>query len=284
MARVRKFRIWCVTENRYVYEWSISTPTQCPNNSTDAIDASSIVAIQGAGKPRLTADGEAIMVKKDRAELAGNVLIMKRIDAELAPQAATTKEWTIPFGKTWRMRLFAASVMAYEVESRLEFYIPDGQGGFVRANPFGEHADEPIAVLKLDANSDSAPFFEGLHFVGDGSAKLRMAIENKDALDSVEASAYFNGYEADSIQSSPPTVDAPLSAGAVAVSGTSAEPDGTAVQVYVNTVAVAVPVSVTGGIWTLGGLPALAAADAVQAKSTIIGKDESDFSNKVVVV
>ncbi len=284
MARVRKYRIWCVTENRYVFEWSINTPTQCPNNSADIIDPSNIVAIQGAGKPRLTADGDTTVVRKDKAELTGNVLIMKRIDAELAPQAIMTKEWIIPFGKTWRMRLFASSVMAYEVESRLEFYIPNGQSGFVRANPFGDYADEPIAVLKLDANSDSAPFFEGLHFVGDGSSKLRMAIENKDALDSVEASAYFNGYEADSIQSSSPTIDTPLSAGAVTVSGTSAESDGTTVQVYVNLVVTSAPVLVTGGIWTLGGLPALAAADTVQAKSTVLGKDESGFSNKVIVV
>jgi len=162
--------------------------------------------------------------------------------------------------------------------------MPDGQGGFVRANPFGDYADESIAVLKLDANSDSAPFFEGLHFVGDGSAKLRLVVENKDALDSVEASAYFNGYETDSLQSSPPTVDAPLSAGAISVSGTSAEADGTTVQVYINGVVTGTPVVVAGGAWTRGGLAAVAAADVVQAKSSVVGKAESYFSNKVTVI
>ncbi len=281
MARVRKYRIWCVTEGRHVYVWSIGTPAQCPNNSNDTIDTDSIIAIQGAGKPRLTASGDTVTVKKDRAELDGNLIVMKRIDAELAPEATMSKEWVLPYGKSWHLRLFASSVMSFEVEARLEFLIPDGQGGFVRVNPFDGHSDEPISALKLDGNSDSAPFYEGLRFVGDGSSKLRLIIQNKDALDSVEASAYFNGYELNSNTPSAPVVNAPLSAGAVSVSGTSAEPDGMTIQVYVNGTAASTAVTVTGGTWTRGGLAALVSGDELQAKATDAGGNASMLSNKV---
>lgn len=284
MAVVRRYRVWCVTEADYVYMWAEQPPTQCPNNPADTIDADSIAAVESVGDAQTyTSDGAAITTKKDRSELDGNCVIMKRFDVELAPEASATKEWVIPFGKTWHLRLFAASVMAFEVESRLEHYIHDGQGGFDRVNPFDSHADEPVSMLKLDGNSDSAPFYEGMRFVGDGSGKIRISIQNKDALDSVEASAYFNGYEADSTTTSAPTVGAPISAGATSVSGTSAEADGTVVQVYVNGLPSGTTTTVSGGTWTKAGLPAVSASDDVQAKATVTGKAESDFSNKVVV-
>lgn len=115
----------------------------------------------------------------------------------------------IPVGKTWNLRLFSASCIAYELEARLEYWrAPQGtslppvttgpDGPFERVNPFDDDADEPIAVLKLDGNSDSTPFYESLLFTGDGESFLRLTIVNKDSLDSVEASAYFNGYETNS--------------------------------------------------------------------------------------
>ena len=35
---VNKYRIWCVTENAYVYGWSETEPTTCPNNTSHTID------------------------------------------------------------------------------------------------------------------------------------------------------------------------------------------------------------------------------------------------------
>ncbi len=284
MAVVYKFRIWCVTESIYVYVWSGTEPTQCPNDSGHTIDTSSIVSVESIGDAQsYTSEGAAITTKKDRGELVGNSTVMKRLDAELAPESTATKEWVIPFGKTWHMRLFSSSVMAFEVESRMELYIPDGQSGFERVNPFESHSDEPVSMLKLDGNSDSAPFYEGLRFVGDGSAKICITIENKDALDSVEASAYCNGYESDSIATSAPTVDSPISASATSVSGTSAEADGTTVQVHVNGSPSGTAAAVSGGSWTKGGLAALSASDEVQAKAIAADKTESGFSNRVMV-
>lgn len=284
MATVYRYRVWCDTESGWQYVWAESEPTDCPNNNGHTIDSDKTAVMESAGTSQTyTAEGAAVITKKDRGELAGNSTIMKRLDAELAPESSATKEWVIPFGKTWCMRLFSSSVMAFEVESRMELYIPDGQSGFDRSNPFENHSDEPVSMLKLDGNSDSAPFYEGLRFVGDGSTKIRITIENKDALDSVEASAYCNGYESDSIATSAPTVDAPISSGATSVSGTSAEADGTTVQVHINGTPSGTAAAVSGGTWTKGGLAALSVSDEIQAKATAADKTESDHSNRVTV-
>jgi len=215
MAVVSKYRMWCETEAVYVYVWSEEPPTQCPNDSGHSIDSDSIASVESAGTAQaFTADGAALVAKKDRAELDGNTVIMKRIDAELAPEAGASKDWVIPDGKVWYVRTFAASCMAYEMEARLEYFrksdtttttppatttTPPPDAGFDRVNPFDNDSDEPIAVLKLDGSSDTAPFYESLAFEGDGESFLRVTIANKDPLDSVEAAAYFNGYEADAL-------------------------------------------------------------------------------------
>ena len=211
MPVVNRYRIWCQTEAAYVYVWAESEPTLCPTDSGHTIDADSIAIVERTGDAQeYTADGAAVVTKKDRAELTGNEIIMKRSDGEMAPEASTSKEWAVPLGKTWNIRLFAASCIAYEVEASLEYWrAPQGtslplvttgpDGPFERVNPFDNDADEPIAVLKLDGNSDSTVFYESLRFVGDGESFLRIVLTNRDALDSVEASGYFNGYEMDTV-------------------------------------------------------------------------------------
>jgi len=211
MAVVNRYRLWCVTESAHVFAWGEAAPTQCPNNSAHSIDADSVAIVESVGDAQAyTADGAAITIKKDQAEISGNVVLMKRLDAELAPESNTHKDWVIPVGKTWRVRLFAASAIAHEVEARLEYFrrVPAGtttapastttappDAGFERVNPFDGDTDEPIAALKLNGNSDSMSFYENLPFAGDGESFLRVRLANKDALNPVEASAYFNGYE-----------------------------------------------------------------------------------------
>lgn len=39
-STINKYRIWCVTEETYVYTWAESEPTVCPNNNTHVIDES----------------------------------------------------------------------------------------------------------------------------------------------------------------------------------------------------------------------------------------------------
>ena len=40
MAEVNKYRLWCETEQAYVYTWGEEEPTLCPNNSAHTIDSS----------------------------------------------------------------------------------------------------------------------------------------------------------------------------------------------------------------------------------------------------
>lgn len=37
---LHRYRIWCVTENAYVYEWAETEPTDCPNNNSHTITSS----------------------------------------------------------------------------------------------------------------------------------------------------------------------------------------------------------------------------------------------------
>ena len=214
VAVVNRYRLWCETESAYVYAWGEAEPAQCPNNAAHSIDAGSVAIVQSVGDAQAyTIDGAAITTKKDQAEISGNSVLLKRLDAEMSPEASTHKDWAIPIGRTWHVRLFAASAIAHEAEAKLEYFRkaeaastttapattttapPDA--GFERVNPFDGDTDEPVAVLKLDGNSDSTTFYESLPFAGDGESFLRITLVNKDALDSVEASAYFNGYETD---------------------------------------------------------------------------------------
>lgn len=214
MATVYKYRVWCNTESAWQYVWSESEtePTNCPNDTGHTIDSDKTTIAEVSGDAQAyTEDGAAVTTKKDRGELTGNSIILKRLDAELAPEASASKDCVIPDGKTWNVRLFAASCIAFEVEAKLEFFrviastttttapatttTPPPDAGFERVNPFDDDADEAVSVLKLDGNSDATPFYESLRFTGDGESFLRITIENKDSLDSVEASAYFNGYE-----------------------------------------------------------------------------------------
>lgn len=45
-TEVNQYRIFCVTENDYVYTWGTSPPTTCPNNSAHTIDTNSITIVQ----------------------------------------------------------------------------------------------------------------------------------------------------------------------------------------------------------------------------------------------
>ena len=38
MSVVNKYRLWCETENAYVYDWAEEEPTTCPNNTSHTID------------------------------------------------------------------------------------------------------------------------------------------------------------------------------------------------------------------------------------------------------
>ncbi len=85
-------------------------------------------------------------------------------------------------------------------------------------------------------------------------------------------------------RSAAPVVSTPLQTAATTVNGTSAEPVGTTITVYVNGAAQSTTTTVqSGGTWSLAGLPALASGALVKATATATGKSQSDFSNEVRV-
>lgn len=84
------------------------------------------------------------------------------------------------------------------------------------------------------------------------------------------------------VRSATPVVNSPLSVGGTSVSGTSTEANGTVIVVYVNGASVGTT-TVTGGTWTLSGIPALTLSASVKANATATGKSVSYDSNTVTV-
>lgn len=60
MTTLYQYRIFCITENTYVYEWATTTPTTCPNNTADVIDSSSITIVATLATPTVVVDSGVI--------------------------------------------------------------------------------------------------------------------------------------------------------------------------------------------------------------------------------
>jgi len=80
----------------------------------------------------------------------------------------------------------------------------------------------------------------------------------------------------------PPFVSSSILAGATSVSGTSTEPEGSTITVYVNGIAVGTATVTLGGGWTLTGIGPLADGQQVTATVTV-GSQTSGLSAQVTV-
>lgn len=202
MAVVYKYRVWCNTEAVWKFVWGEVPPTKCPDNGADTIDPNSISIIETVGDAQLYMDGAAITTKKEKGELTGNIVLLKQVSVVLAAATNISKTWSIPDGKQWNIRVFAASNTATEVIVDLECWmattittIPPGPPTLVRINPFNADADEPIVSLSLQANAARDVFYESLPFVGEDQKELRVVIRNNSSNKSSEVSVFLNGYE-----------------------------------------------------------------------------------------
>lgn len=54
MTTVNRYRIFCNTENAYVYTWDTSPPTTCPNNNTHTVDISSVTLIDSVSEDTIS--------------------------------------------------------------------------------------------------------------------------------------------------------------------------------------------------------------------------------------
>lgn len=55
-TQVNKYRVWCVTENTYVYSWGTIQPTTCPNNNTHTINPSLTTIVETVSDSTITAE------------------------------------------------------------------------------------------------------------------------------------------------------------------------------------------------------------------------------------
>ncbi len=79
-----------------------------------------------------------------------------------------------------------------------------------------------------------------------------------------------------------PVIDAPVRAGAAAVSGTSTEDEDASIVLYVNAIERG-RATVTGGVWRVSGLPSLFTGQVLTATAQGAGEEVSDLSEPVVV-
>jgi len=59
-----KFRLWCETENAYVYKWSEdgeNAPTKCPNDTSHVIDTTKTAIVEIVDQPKTLSDGILIV-------------------------------------------------------------------------------------------------------------------------------------------------------------------------------------------------------------------------------
>lgn len=54
MTTVNRYRIFCNTENAYVYTWDTSPPTSCPNNNTHTVDLDSVTLIESISEDTIS--------------------------------------------------------------------------------------------------------------------------------------------------------------------------------------------------------------------------------------
>lgn len=93
-TEVNRYRIFCITENTYVYTWGTSEPTTCPNNPAHTIDSSiSIVETVSSQVVKAAEDSEGYFETGD---------IMMNVPSG-TPGAVTTLDVTWPMDATlWR--------------------------------------------------------------------------------------------------------------------------------------------------------------------------------------
>jgi hypothetical protein len=68
MTEVYKYRVFCTTDNKYLYLWSDTEPTTCPENNTHTIDANETQIVRVAG------DGSLKTIDDNRLVVAPSVM------------------------------------------------------------------------------------------------------------------------------------------------------------------------------------------------------------------
>lgn len=86
---INQYRFFCNTENIFVYTWSISVPTCCPNNNTDVIDLSSITIID-------TINSNAVSIIQNNDDIQGYYR-MECLTINVLPNQTSVKTFSWPY-------------------------------------------------------------------------------------------------------------------------------------------------------------------------------------------
>lgn len=54
MTTLYHYKIWCTTENDYIFTWMTEPPTTCPNNNGHTVDTNSIILIETVSEQAVT--------------------------------------------------------------------------------------------------------------------------------------------------------------------------------------------------------------------------------------
>lgn len=132
--RVERYRMYCETESSYVYVWSDSVPSVCPNNNTHTVTANSVTVVN-----RVSENSVKIEEEDTETGITGGNFAVRSFPVSVTANEtkATVVSWPIP-----------VSILS------IEFKTEDIQKGDV-ANVYIAH-ETTIGALSADASSNSA--------------------------------------------------------------------------------------------------------------------------------
>ena len=135
-----KYRLWCVTENAYVYEWAESEPTKCPNDTLHVLDAAQSTVVEQCGVVLSDAQGApyvSLLLGKP-----GLQLTIRGAKFDAIPNQSTDNE--LSFAEDREIQGSWFEVAGHQPGDYVELYVcmPDGTpvgqfGEMVYVPPYG---------------------------------------------------------------------------------------------------------------------------------------------------
>ena len=128
------------------------------------------------------------------------------------------------------------------------------------------------------ANSSTGAFtFSGLSIANGDTLKV-------NAIDGSKCISSFTSNLIASLTTSAPVVNSPIYTSSTSISGTSDEASGTSITIYKNGTSIGSATLNSYGTWTLSSVSGLSSGDAITAKATATGEQQSVASNSVTVL
>lgn len=147
---------------------------------------------------------------------------------------------------------------------------------------------DPVRISAVTITSASSGLvgtkadFNGINDKLYGNDPIAISKALVGAFPAVPITSMVEGFTFPQLQSSAPTVNAPIRVGATSISGTSTEDNGATIQVFDNGNLIGTT-TVSNNTWTLSSVTGLVLGDLVTARVTGTNKSQSPVSNTVTV-